>query len=513
MASSTQTNDCKKQASQQVYCPAYTPDYRVVGGQCGGEGLGLVANRFIAKGETILKDSIEFLFSDVEDGDFLRLHNHHLANAARSDDEGPVPLLHPITKDMLLRTHGVPSIMEDGKCETWRLETPWMLMNHSCDPNVIDSSHKEPEGEAIAARDICEGEELTYDYTHQLYCERHNFTCLCGAERCRGIFAGFQALTDAQKKATMPRVSDYIKTRDQGVEYVKQQPVFDRQGARTDNCLRLVFPGPSCADADIEIKTNAETGQYGLYAMRSFEPGEEVYSYWTEEWADNGTACIDMVAATQLRKSDLPEGTTVQMQPQDCAFVDCQNQKRFSGYDMFRNHSCDPNIVYNHKAEGEDDEWRTAYAVKSIQEGELLTLDFNTIWWDHSLSTTAGVCHCGAENCASTTQGFKFVPKDAQERLLSMSWKRQVGDFSHRGEALAPHIQMRMNAQCIEDDQSELGLQLEETESCGYTSYSEEDEEDSLQDDEKGSLQGGLLVKTERLAHEAMAIGVAKMLL
>ncbi|CAB9520351.1 PostSET [Seminavis robusta] len=460
----------KKKVSQQVFCPAFTNDYRVVSGKCGGEGLGMVANRFIAKGDPILLDSLEFLFSDVEDGDSLRLHNHEMASlAARYEKgEGPVPELYPITKEMLLQTHGVPTLIEnsdeeDKPAETWRLEVPWMLMNHSCDPSTIDSSHKEPEGEAIAARDLYPGDELTYDYTHQLFCHRHSFTCLCGAEKCRGIFAGFQALDAQDKEKTLPRVSEYIRARHEGVQIENKQAVFDtRDKPHTennrsnvqgdDNVIRLVFPGPSCSDSDVLVKQNAKTAKLGLYAMRDFDRGELVYSFWNQQWP--GNAIVDMVAATQLRESDLPEGTVARMIPEECAFIDCQGQNRFSGYDMFRTHSCDPNTTYNHKTEGEDDEWRSVYAVKPIRKGELLTQDFNTIWWDRSTApsiNSSGICDCGAFNCRGTANGFKFVSKDGQDELKAMSLFRELppyptgrGGVVRTGEVLAPHIQIQM---------------------------------------------------------------------
>ena len=54
---------------QGVLCPAVTEDYRIVQDERGG--FKVVANRFIKKGKRVMRDSLEFPFSDVQDGDYM----------------------------------------------------------------------------------------------------------------------------------------------------------------------------------------------------------------------------------------------------------------------------------------------------------------------------------------------------------------------------------------------------------------------------------------------------------
>jgi SET domain len=434
---------------QDVLYPAYTNDYRLVNGKW---GLGMVANRAIKKGEMVMTDSIEFLFADVKEGDNIILVGHELASAK---SEIPVPERLPITRDMLIRTHGVPVLKEDPShpesagIEFYRLEIPWMLLNHSCDPNCIDSSHKEPEGEAIAARDIAEGEELTYDYTHQYY-ESH-FECLCNAHNCRKYVTGFQGLSDADKERLWCHVSDYIKVRHfadmgKGPRPRLVHPTFpERKPSPEANAVRLVVPGPSCAESCIAIAKDEKTGEYRLYAGKDFNVGEKVYSFWNFPWPEQGRVPVDMVAASNLLDGDAPEGTVIRVNPLEHGVRDGMGRIRFSCYDMLTVHSCEPNMVYNYKDEDEEDDWRATFAARPIKKGEMLSIDYNTVWWDRS-EVGAGVCNCGASKCRGTMQGYCHLPKEHQDELMSLSWLRVNPPYDGEtrlvtpGEALSPAI-------------------------------------------------------------------------
>jgi SET domain-containing protein len=65
----------------------------------------------------------------------------------------------------------------------------------------------------------------------------------------------------------------------------------------------------------------------------------------------------------------------------------------------FVNHSCNPNmiamkVVWNHIPHV------ACFALRAIQPGEELTLDYGAIWWDakRSVDDTFG-CACGEQNC------------------------------------------------------------------------------------------------------------------
>lgn len=166
----TMTTDDKAKApnmtkSHDILCSAVTDDYRLSKTK---HGYRVVANRRIKKGEVVMDESYEFPFSDVRDGDqsklLLSVHflprmyfvslslsfllilstKVYLSNldeanelAAKHEDEELLPTHIPVTRDMLLRSHGVPSITEKSDEEVvvrQLLESPGMFMNHSCDP-------------------------------------------------------------------------------------------------------------------------------------------------------------------------------------------------------------------------------------------------------------------------------------------------------------------------------------------------------------------------------------------
>ena len=67
------------------------------------------------------------------------LSNREEANeiAAKIEGDEPLPTHIPVTRDMLLRTHGVPYITERSENEVvirQLLESPGMFMNHSRNP-------------------------------------------------------------------------------------------------------------------------------------------------------------------------------------------------------------------------------------------------------------------------------------------------------------------------------------------------------------------------------------------
>jgi hypothetical protein len=423
--------------------------------------LGLVANRKIRKGELVFGDSYEFLFQDVLEGDVLRFDRHERASRK---SKYQIPPTFPLTRDILTRTHGVPAVKrtepEGTIIVSWQLEVPGMLINHSCDPNVIDDSHDDARGEAYAARDISKGEELFYDYTFQYYDHGPFFEiCLCGSQKCRGKMMGFKALSDEQKKELLPCASDAVKAMHNAemgtgppVKLQQYEP-RPRLSANSDgtNALPFVVPGPSHANADINIRLDEESGEYCLRASRDFSEGEQVYEFWTQSWPENGTIPIDMVFSRNLLPGDPPESTIVRVYAPECGRKNRYGEYIFSGWDMLTKHSCDPNLVYNDKDEDEDDDWRAAYATRPIHKGEQLSVDMNTILWDRTdwSKVGDGRCRCGAPTCRGTVKGFKYLSFADQEALKMMDWRRNFPphDMAGKkrftpGEALVPHVRV-----------------------------------------------------------------------
>jgi len=399
---------------QAIYFPAVTWDYYLKNDA--EYGVGLVARRNIQKGGLIFNDSIEFMFADVVEGDYFLLQGHHKASKLSGTK---VPATIPVTREMLLRTHGVPAITREdptGKTAgvlSWRLEVPGCLMNHSCSPTVDDDSHDACKGEGYASRDIKKGEELTYNYLLQYYDSGPFFEkCLCNASTCRGSMMGFKALSDADKEILIPKASAAVQAMhraDAGKEPPPKEElivVHHRLHVSSDT-KRLVFPGPSHALAIVDMKQD-DKGNYALYASKDCAFGERVYEFWRGDWPFGGSVPIHMVSSSKLSDQDLREGTVIPFAPAECAAKKSRSgHYQFSGFDLLLEHSCSPNLTYNDLHEYEDDNWQNAYAVRAIKAGEKLTIDFNSVFWDRSDSQAADECNCGAANCVGTRKGFK----------------------------------------------------------------------------------------------------------
>ena len=441
--------------NQAVLFPAFTWNYRVVKGEL---GFGLVASRKIKKGELVFSDSLEFSFCDVLDGDQVLFDRHQKASRICRET---IPKLFPLTRDTLLRTHGVPTLNPDPSGESagivsWRLEVPGMLMNHSCDPNVVDYPPCSESGEGYAACDIKKGEELTCDYTFQYYDEGPLFeVCKCGASNCRGSMMGFKALTDAQKKELFPYAAKSVQAMHradtgEGLPVIKQQVVFPPRNTDGDNVLRLVCPGPSSALADVVLKPDESgDGMPRLLATKDFEFGQRVFEFWCQPWPQSPQT-IDIVAASPIiGLGDQPEGTVIRINAPSCAPRHRNGEFKFSAWELLTTHSCDPNLVYNDEDSDEEEDWRSSYAAKNIKAGDPLTVDFNTMLWDRTEFKSEDddmSCHCGAAACTGTVKGFKFLTPEEQQARKLMTWKRVpppyegVASKVTPGLALAAHV-------------------------------------------------------------------------
>uniref|UniRef100_A0A7S0FM98 SET domain-containing protein n=1 Tax=Minutocellus polymorphus TaxID=265543 RepID=A0A7S0FM98_9STRA len=252
--------------------------------------------------------------------------------------------------------------------------------------------------------------------------------------------------------------------------------------------MRLVFPGPSYALAQVTVRQN-DLGQWTLHAAKDFAFGERVYEFWRSDWPFGGRDSVVVVASTKLDKFDLPEGTVINLDPKECAAKkDRSGHFQFSGFDLLVSHSCLPNLTYNDLHEDEDDEWQCAYATRDIKSGEALTIDFNSVFWDRSGSSGANDCHCGTSKCVGTKAGFKLLPKEAQEERKLMTWRRVLppyqgekeADTKYLGMALTPHVRESWRAD------SELGCDCPET-APSSSSSSESSDDSEASDDESSS--------------------------
>lgn len=85
---------------------------------------------------------------------------------------------------------------------------PWIVTNHSCDPNV-----KIVGRDFIAIRDIQENEPITFDYETTEWEMDEPFTCGCGTESCRRRIQGYKFLNDANRERLRAITSEYLLVR------------------------------------------------------------------------------------------------------------------------------------------------------------------------------------------------------------------------------------------------------------------------------------------------------------
>ncbi len=96
------------------------------------------------------------------------------------------------------------------------LEKPFVLINHSCDPNATIITGRR----LVALKDIKPGEEITYDYSMTEWSNEKSWRgwedwtvqCHCAAKNCRGAIEEFRFLpkTMQAKAVRQKRVPNYI---------------------------------------------------------------------------------------------------------------------------------------------------------------------------------------------------------------------------------------------------------------------------------------------------------------
>ena len=96
-------------------------------------------------------------------------------------------------------------VFQTSEREYIYLEEPYMLINHSCNPNVGIRG-----GDLIAIIDIKKGKEIVYDYSCTWY---DGFECNCGSKNCRGHIGDFSGVPRSIQKKYLKLgiIPDFIK--------------------------------------------------------------------------------------------------------------------------------------------------------------------------------------------------------------------------------------------------------------------------------------------------------------
>lgn len=86
---------------------------------------------------------------------------------------------------------------------------PYMYLNHSCDPNMGIRGRVT----FVALRDICKGEEVTFDYatTEDDMLWSLPFRCGCKSRHCRGDIRSIQSLPAQTYNRYLPYVPRYFQ--------------------------------------------------------------------------------------------------------------------------------------------------------------------------------------------------------------------------------------------------------------------------------------------------------------
>jgi hypothetical protein len=206
---------------------------------------------------------------------------------------------------------------------SWHLEVPGMFMNHSCDPNVSAYPRLTDDAEEdYAVRDIKKGEELTVDYCLPFYdCGPFFDKCECGSTMCRASMMCFAALDDSEKEWLFPLATKRLRTGHAlgtfGSRSANQASIAEIWHVMhaisytvDEQISRLVFPGPSHALANVALKQDPITSDFGLYSLIDIKSGKKVYEFWHQTWPDTMPNVIDLlVFAAPMNNADPLEGT------------------------------------------------------------------------------------------------------------------------------------------------------------------------------------------------------------
>lgn len=157
------------------------------------------------------------------------------------------------------------------------------------------------------------------------------------------------------------------------------------------------LPRTDGARSSAEVAVRRADGGAGLFARRSFVPGEIVLRLEGRIVARPTRHTIQLGPGEHLEPSS----------PTACPWV-------------YLNHSCAPNVVV-------DVAHRVVIARHPIAAGDELRFDYDTTEWELA---EPFVCRCGAPDCVGTVRGFRHLPAERQHALraaATSSGPRPVG--------------------------------------------------------------------------------------
>lgn len=189
-------------------------------------------------------------------------------------------------------------------------------------------------------------------------------------------------------------------------------------GSTKKNVLYVEIP------LGIELKTCAYG--YGLFATKAFKNGEVVYQHQC--------AIIDDVDQEFFLHTN--QGNFTLNSITHAVAIGSGKRALFS-FDSMMNHSCDPNTFSRSSAEMRALHQYQQVACKDILPGDQITCDYNLFEYDCRDKNIAS-CHCGAINCRTAIQGFKWLSLEEQIKLLPHVTKKVLEQhLSERDQAWA----------------------------------------------------------------------------
>ena len=93
-----------------------------------------------------------------------------------------------------------------------QLDEPARVINHSCSPNTGVQNNQFGGYDFVALVDICEGNEITFDYETTEYFSIAVSECLCGSWNCRGKTRGFYFLPLEIRRQYGEFIGGYLKS-------------------------------------------------------------------------------------------------------------------------------------------------------------------------------------------------------------------------------------------------------------------------------------------------------------
>jgi SET domain-containing protein len=347
---------------------------------------------------------------------------------------------------------------------------------HSCDPNVKIVVHADREGfDAIALRDIPEGELVSFNYLTTEWLMQAPFRCLCGAPRCFGEISGFsQQPADCQADLLpecSPAVQELVRRREVELARIgaakRGDILFENVntddlviGATPDTCFmrvagrqlrhsttpstvfvegRLVAMQDMTPTTDLTIDmrllryrmpaplggfvalTRAEQDALVLYtepalraeaSVEGFTVGSSSPRAAIRRNGGMGEASFTACAVTTGEAVFSIRGLILPFPTMYTICMTPESHLLFAGGAQCLAHSCDPNVKIVVHA---DREGFDAVALRDIPEGELVSFNYLTTEW---LMQAPFRCLCGAPRCFGEISGFSQQPAGCQADLL-----------------------------------------------------------------------------------------------